>query len=113
MIDFTSPTETVKQNKSWWDDYSHRLEGMVLLSFWLLVSLVVLLNLIIALLTKSYDDVANNQDAVERFYLLQCVIDFSNDGYLSCLNCLPPPLNLVLIPFFPVLLYNKLMNSKK
>lgn len=60
FTEWEHPTNVNKAN------FYFSVEGTILLTLWLVFSLIILLNLLIALLSKEYEEVYANKDAVQR-----------------------------------------------
>ena len=82
--------------------------GSILLSIYVVISAVMLINLLIALLTEAYSEISKHANSRHRATLINYRHRWAWDDCNSYLIFLPPPLNilsLLLIPFS--MLFNK------
>ncbi|CDW91749.1 transient receptor potential channel [Stylonychia lemnae] len=76
--------------------------GSILMSMFVVISAVMLINLLIALLTEAYQNISRNADSRHRAILINYRHRWSWNDYHSYLIFAPPPLNafaLLILPF--------------
>ena len=71
----------------------HPLFGRLLLDIYMIISVVLLLNMIVAMMGKTFDSVWQELEAVSKFQFVRAVHSWSG------LSDAPPPLNLLSLPY--------------
>ena len=88
-------------------DFEVEIVGTILLGIYLLISVVICLNLLIALLSNIYEQITSESDAEYRAVLNNYYIKYSWDNTYGFFILLPPPLNIVNIIFMPIYFLKK------
>ena len=90
------------------NDYTGREEiGSVLLIIFSIMSLIILLNLLIAILSNTFNMISKQSKLEQAEILYEAYKDKRVDKYYSSMIFLPAPLNILLFPLGPFIFLMK------